>query len=199
MYTVYATRKTTLRFRFALIGPWLPTLLFIAGTAILLIEGSICIAMALPIFLFMASVGGVIAWCVLKFVRPSSTTVYSLFALPFLTSAFEATEPMHDRIEMSQAEVHIGAPPETIWKLINHATNIQPSEMQGGWAYRIGVPYPVEAITQVTGNQRIRELRWQKNVAFDEPIVDWKKISTSSGPIISRTIRFHRARWMSMC
>src|SRR5690349_6429354 len=62
IYTLYAESKNAPGILFALFGPWIPTLCFVGGTALLLIEGSICIAMALPIFCFAASLGGLVGW-----------------------------------------------------------------------------------------------------------------------------------------
>ncbi|HEU4664019.1 MAG TPA: hypothetical protein VFS55_08310, partial [Dokdonella sp.] len=46
----------------ALVAPLVPVLAFVGGTAILLIEGSICIALAMPIFLLAAMLGGLLGW-----------------------------------------------------------------------------------------------------------------------------------------
>lgn len=171
--TVFRTPETQRSWGRAMILPWLPTLLFVAGTAVLLIEGSICIIMALPIFLFMASFGGFIMWMVLRFFVPSRTTVGALLLLPLATGAVERHMPLPPAIQVSDASVHIRATPAAIWQLINRATAISPSEMDDGWAFRIGVPHPIEAVTVDAGNGRVRKLRWEQGVHFDEPILDW--------------------------
>ena len=171
--TVFRTPESQRGWGGALILPLLPTLLFVAGAAVLLIEGSICIIMALPIFLFMASFGGFVMWVVLRFFVPSRTTVGALLLLPLATGAFERHIPLPPAIQVSDASVHIRATPTAIWQLINRATAISPDEMQEGWAFRIGVPHPIEAVTVETDNGRVRKLRWEQGVHFDEPILDW--------------------------
>ena len=47
--------------------------------------------------------------------------------------------------------------------------------MAEGWAFRIGVPHPIEAVTVDTDNGRVRKLRWEQGVHFDEPILDWNE------------------------
>jgi hypothetical protein len=175
IYTVYAARKSNPGLGFALMAPWLPTICFVAGTALLLIEGSICIAMAVPIFILEASVGGLIGWVVIKFVEPGPATMNSLMLLPLLSGYAESHIALPDQTQQSKAAIHIAAKPETVWGLINHATNIQPAEMKGGLAYLIGVPYPIEAITHAEQDGRVRRLRWAKNVHFDEPITAWEE------------------------
>jgi hypothetical protein len=159
----------------SLIAPWLPLLVFVAGTAVLLIEGSICIVMALPIFLALASFGGLTAWLALKFFQPSRASMGGVLLLPLLAGAFERQLPPPPILRVADADIHIQASPEAVWKLINNARDVRPQEMSGGLAWRIGVPYPVEAVTMKTDQGRVRKLRWQGGVAFDEPILDWQE------------------------
>ena len=172
-FTVYLLPPARRTFGQALIAPWLPLLVFVAGTAILLIEGSICIAMALPVFLMFASLGGVLGWLVLRVVTPSRSTVGAVLLLPLAFGAFERGAALPERVGLTDASLHIDAPPEVIWHLINDATAIQPAEMAHGLAWRIGVPYPQEAVTVDTDEGRVRKLRWDRGVHFDEPILDW--------------------------
>ena len=173
MLTVYRLAPAQRTWGKALLLPWIPTLLFVAGTALLLIEGSICIVMALPIFLATASLGGLVMWLVMKFAVPPKSVVSSFLVLPALAGLFERDLPLRDVRETSDASVHIAAPPQAIWRLINRAERIAPAEMAAGWAYRIGVPHPLEAVTVDTAGGRVRKLRWEQGVHFDEPILDW--------------------------
>src|SRR6516164_4347850 len=68
VFTVHAVRRRPPGLLFALFGPWVPTICFAIGTGVALIEGSICIVMALPIFCLVSSLGGLLCWIVLKFV-----------------------------------------------------------------------------------------------------------------------------------
>ena len=173
MLTVYRLVPAQRTWGKALLLPWIPTLLFIAGTALLLIEGSICIIMALPIFLATASLGGFVMWLVMKFAVPPKSVMNTFLVLPALAGLYERDLPLRDVRETSDASVHIAAPPQAIWQLINRAERIVPAEMENGWAYRIGVPHPLEAVTVDTAAGRVRKLRWEQGVHFDEPILDW--------------------------
>jgi len=170
VYLLPAAQRTLGR---ALVAPLVPVLVFVGGTAILLIEGSICIALALPVFLIAAMLGGLLGWVLLLVVSPSRSTVGAVLVLPLLLGAVERSAPLPDRRGETDASVFIAAPPEAIWHLINDATGIRPDEMSQGLAWRIGVPLPQEAVTVDTPDGRVRKLRWDKNVHFDEPILDW--------------------------
>ncbi|XHS79451.1 SRPBCC family protein [Burkholderiaceae bacterium UC74_6] len=176
VYTVHAARSKNPGVGSALVLPLVPTLCFVGGTAALFLEGSICIALALPVFLAAASFGGLLCWTILKFAQPKPGVVNSLMLLPLLSGYVEARWlSMPQEIQQSQASVQIAAKPEAIWQLINHATEIRPSEMQEGLAYRIGVPYPMQAITEQTDHGRVRRLKWDHGVQFDEPIQAWEE------------------------
>jgi hypothetical protein len=153
----------------------LNTLAFVGGTALLLIEGSICIAMALPIFLLLAMIGGLLGLALLGVVSPARGSVSALLVLPLIGGAFERDIPLPDRFGQSTASVHVAAPPETLWALINRAQDVRHDEMAKGWAWRIGVPFPQEAVTVESDSGRVRKLRWDKGVHFDEPILEWEE------------------------
>lgn len=51
-------------------------------TAALLLEGGICMAMPLPVFSLMDSVGGLIGWALAKRVQPQPGTMNTLLLLP---------------------------------------------------------------------------------------------------------------------
>jgi len=173
VFTVHTVRRRLPGLAFALFAPWVPTTCFALGSGLVLIEGSICIVMALPIFWALSSLGGLLCWIVLKFVDVPQGGVNGLLLLPLLLAWPESGQPLPQSLQRTQAAVHIAAPPQAVWDLVNHATAITPDEMRDGLAYRIGLPYPVEAITQDTRDGRVRKLRWGGGIAFDEPITAW--------------------------
>jgi len=172
LWTVWQLPESRRKWSTAFLLPWAPTAVFLGGTAILAIEGSICIVLAMPIFLALASLGGLVAFLVIR-EKPSLGTTSAILMLPLATGLYEQRLPLPDAILASTESIHIAAPPERIWQLINDAEAIEPAEMASGWAWRIGVPYPVSALTVDTAEGRVRKLRWQHDVHFDEPILDW--------------------------
>lgn len=173
--TIYNLDHAELSLASAIYKPWIPTLAFVAGTALLMLEGSICIAMALPIFLFAASVGGLLAYIAARSFRLTPGAMSAIMALPLVLGYFETMVPLPQNTFVAKDSVFIATKPDEVWNLINYAVQIQPEEMRGGLAYKIGVPYPMEAITQTADGRRIRRLKWQKDVSFDEPITAWEE------------------------
>jgi hypothetical protein len=171
----YYTEPVKKTFGRSLYAGYLPMWCFVGGTAILLIEGSICIAMAMPLFMIMSSVGGALMWVYLKFKKPSSTSINSLLVLPLLMVPIESQISLPTNNQAVSESIIVQASSDKVWQLINHVDNIQPQELQDGLAYRIGVPLPLEGITVNDNGTRVRKSRWAKNVAFDEPISDWQE------------------------
>ena len=175
MLSYYYTEPDKKTFGRSLFAGYLPTLCFVIGTAILLIEGTICIAMALPLFMIMSSVGGALMWLFLRFKQPSITSINSLLLLPLLVVPIESRVNLPTNNQAITESIIVQASPEKVWQLVNHVENIQAEEMQAGLAYRIGVPLPLDAKVVSEQGARVRKLHWDKNVAFEEPITDWQE------------------------
>jgi uncharacterized protein YndB with AHSA1/START domain len=172
--TVYASTDSPRRITRSLLEPWMPISIFVVGTGLLLIEGSICMVMAFPIFLFMGSLGGLLTWAILRMTSPPDAVVRSVALLPLVLGLIELQLALPREQLQTAMTIHIDAPPETVWTYINNAVDIRRDEMSGGIAYLIGVPYPVEARTFASPLGRTRRLRWEMGVAFDEEITHWE-------------------------
>lgn len=183
--TIYfAEKKEQRSFLFYMAAPCVSVSLFVGGTAILLIEGSICIAMALPLFLIQGSIGGLFMGIICRLTKYKKHTVNSLAILPFIIAIGESGKPLPNAIQESRESIHINQKPDVIWHHINFPLNIYPEELVNGFAYKIGVPYPIEArtINPIVGGKR--QLMWQRGVTFEEEIeaydenkfIQWKYI-----------------------
>ena len=174
-YYYYQAESEKRTFARSLFAGYPATLCFVGGTAILLIEGSICIAIALPLFLIMTSIGGALMWLFLRFKKPSPTSINSLLVLPLFMIPIEAQIGLPANNQAISQSVMVQASPDKVWQLINNMDNIQPKEMQEGLAYKIGVPSPLDATIVNEQGGRVRKVRLAKNVAFDMLITDWQE------------------------
>ncbi|WP_394779138.1 SRPBCC domain-containing protein [Undibacterium sp.] len=145
---------------------------FAAGT--LFREGSICIVMAAPLFIVVGIIGAIIGAVASSMGGSRGPKLLSVAILvPAVMGPLESRLPLQYEHQMTIRSIYIAAPAEVIWKHLNYPLNIKPDELQGGFAYHIGVPYPIEARTIEGRVGGMRELRWQRGVSFQEQITDW--------------------------
>ena len=174
--TVYlAERKARRSIIFYIFAPWLSVALFVTGAIVVLIEGSICVAMAMPLFLMLGSLGGLGMGIICRLFKNPIRTIQSISILPFLFALNESGTPLSKSTHKISRSVHISSSPQVVWRHILSPTNIKPRELEGGFAYYIGAPYPIEARLLESRLGGIRHSIWQNGVSFDEKITAWDK------------------------
>jgi len=173
--TIYMAEKITRRsVLFYIFAPWLSVTFFVTGTAAALIEGSICIAMALPMFLGLASFGGLAMGIVCRLLNKPVRSLQSIVIMPFLFALTQTGQPLTEASHTIKRSVYISSAPEVIWSQITSPGSIRSDEVKGGIAYHIGVPYPVKARLNKPGIGGVRHSVWQRGVSFDEIITHWE-------------------------
>ncbi len=172
---VFAEAKKSHGFLYFIFAPWASITIFVLGTAISLLEGLICIAMAFPLFLVLGSFGGLVAGIVTRYTIHRKSIVTCVGVLPILVGFYEAGEPMSNIYAEISRDIYIEASPNTVWHQINYPTNIKPKELKNGFAYKIGVPYPIEARTLEERVGGMRNLIWQRGITFREEITAWEE------------------------
>jgi hypothetical protein len=165
----YARRSVT----FYIFGPWLSVTGFVMGTGMVLLEGAICIAMALPLFLLEGSVGGMIMGLIIRWLNKPARTLQSVVLLPLLVAAFGGQHELPDTFHEVVQSRYINAPADVIWAEIINPLDIKPAEFADGFVYKIGVPYPIEARTSAQRVGGVRHTLEQRGVHFDEIITEW--------------------------
>ncbi|MDR7271221.1 hypothetical protein J2X20_003889 [Pelomonas saccharophila] len=153
----------------------LSTALFVFAGGALLREGSICIIMALPLLLILAGLGALIGAIASSFSKDQGPKLLSVaLLLPLALGSIEAGMDEPTSRQHIVRSVLIQAPAEVIWQHINFPLDIDPAELKDGIAYRMGVPFPVEARTLQGRIGGQRALVWQRGVRFNEVITDWQ-------------------------
>ena len=114
---------------------------------------------------------------------PESMTWAFLVFVPFAVGA--VTIHMAERHAPTRVSYWVIAPwlsvalfvasAANIWHHINYPTNIDPAELAGGVAYKISVPFPIEARTLSEGVGGQRQLIWQRGIRFSETITAWQQ------------------------
>lgn len=173
--TVYlAERQSRRSIVFYIFAPMLSVTLFVLGTAVLLIEGAICIAMAMPLFLLLSSLSGLVMGMVCRYFKIPTGTVQSIALLPIVLTLMGGQSPLPNHTQTTSQSIQVAASPEIVWRNIMSPTNIMPEEFNRGLVYHIGVPYPVEANLLEKGAGGVRHSVWQRGVSFNEIVTSWK-------------------------
>ena len=154
--------------------PWLSVTIMMAVTALFALEGAICIVMALPIALVLASIGGVIAGVVSRRRRLARTPTLCLAVLPFLLAPAEArlNAPVQNRVVASEIRIHASS--QTVWQNIERVPAISPAELRPTWTHRIGFPRPIEATLSHEGVGGVRHATFERGLTFIETITAWE-------------------------
>ncbi len=175
MVTVYlAERQYRRSWHYYFMASLIATMLFVAGTLLILVEGLICAVVIVPMFAMLGVVGGLIMGAICRFTRWPKHSLYCFAALPMLLALVGSAFPPSDGIGKIERSVLIHAPVAVVWRNLNDIRDIAPAEMEGALARRIGVPMPMSGTTRHSPNGWIRESRWGSQVHFDEVMQAWE-------------------------
>ena len=132
-------------------------------------EGIICALMALPVFLFMALLGGLIGVQVFERNR-SKLHVYIWVALPFLLAPIENHYELTARIFTEHTTILINANEETVWGNITRVSRISEAENNGSLFQIMGFPRPIEAELDTVAVGGIRKAIFARGLFFMETV-----------------------------
>jgi hypothetical protein len=157
--------------RYRIFTPWIPTFLVVIAAVAIGWEGSICVAMALPVLLVFSSVGGVLGGTQLAQragVRPL------LIAMPFIVGPFERRIDAPTVVVETSTDITIAAPPDVIWPLVTSVDSIRPSEQRPALFTRLGFPRPISATINQAGVGGVRVARFERGLEFTETVTLWE-------------------------
>ncbi len=172
--TVYFAERGAGRrsWAFRIFSPWLTTALSLAIAFIVGWEGSICLAMGLPVYLFMSTVGGIITGLV-RDLRPPGGVQAALLAVcivaPYLGGQAEGAwiTPERRVIEV-QTAIEIAAPVERVWANVVNVPEIR--EEQDGFFLTLGFPRPIDAHLADQRVGGVRTARFEGGLLFTEVV-----------------------------
>ena len=177
----FAPRQYKTSWIYAIFMPWLPCLLLAVLVAVLAWEVVICILMALPIFMGMASLGGAaVALIFTRFKGWSSSTgaQASLLGLvvlaPYLLTPLERQLTPPALVQTVHTRITIQAEPETVWHNLIAVPHIRPEEHHPALFRWLGLPTPLEAILSEPGQKGKRYAVYDNGLALLEPVTEWR-------------------------
>jgi hypothetical protein len=148
--------------------------LFVIGTMVIRVEGLICAVLAVPLFGFVGGLGGVLMGAVCRWTKWPRAAVYSFAALPLLLGGLEQDLPLQQDIRSVDRVRIVSASPERVWTHLTVARSIRAEEIGSAWMYRIGVPLPSSAVTELADSTQVRHITMGKGIQFDQVAADWQ-------------------------
>jgi len=160
--------------RFRVFGPWAP-MAAVVGTLLLTgWEGAICVAMASPVLLLFASIGGMVAFGVRDAQRGRSRALPAIVLFPFLLAPLENRIPEPERRVETVTTIDIDAPPAAVWPLVASVDSIRPEEQRPALFLRMGFPRPVAATLSHEGVGGVRVATFEGGLRFTETVTVWE-------------------------
>jgi hypothetical protein len=174
--TVYAAERRRRRsWKYYAWAPMAANALFVIGTLAILIEGLICAIIIVPLFSALGAIGGLIMGAICRMTHWPKPAVYAFAVLPLVLGVLPLQGLDDERIGSIERTVLVNAPPESIWRQIHNVRDIRPEEVDRAWIYRIGVPVPIEGVTEQTPSGLVRKITMGKHVHFEQVVAEWSE------------------------
>src|SRR5688572_13896506 len=128
---LHVSRYEDIKVSRAITIPWLPGLIFLISVIVFNLEAAICIAMASPLFFFVASIGGLVMRAIVKGAdntKHVNSALAALLIAPYLVGMVEGQTPVVDAIRVVPTQITINAPVAIVWENIIRVPEIQPTE-----------------------------------------------------------------------
>lgn len=170
----FGTQEQVANRKFRLYGPWLSILGWSAVSMALAWETLICVVMLLPVYLPLATAGGLIgAYVRANFCNKTNLGVTACFAVfPLLFGLAEFTVDSPTARQTVSTQIRITAPIEVVWEVLPIIEDIKAHELPWTLSYALGIPKPTSAETEDFRVGGTRRIAWERGVQFDEKITE---------------------------
>jgi hypothetical protein len=175
---------------YALFAPWAPSLLLGLAVAIIAWELAICVLMALPVFLLMASAGGFAAMFYFRSRiqnapdrpgmdgdttgRTSLMAVAAVLLLPHLGPPVEGLVEQTTIVRTVESRIVIHSSAPAVWNQFVGVPAIQPHEAPFAWFPLLGLPRPVTAMLDAQELPTVRTASYSNGMKVIEPVTRWE-------------------------
>lgn len=148
--------------------------LFVLATLLVVIEGLICAILAVPVFALLGGLAGLATGAVCRWTHVSGRVVSAVALLPLLTTPIERLLPVPQDVDTVERSLVVSARPAQIWPQLLTSGDIRPGELDQAWIYRIGVPLPLSAASELIGGRLVRHIRMGRHIHFDQVAAEWE-------------------------
>ncbi|MDI1256516.1 MAG: hypothetical protein PSV16_10480 [Flavobacterium sp.] len=169
--------------------PWIPVLLVIAVTMLLMIEGWACWLMIAPFFLLASSVGGLIAgyFKLRKNKKQQNINLSIVLLLPFFIGPIENALPRSPEIFTTYTSIIINADAPKIWKNVTSVKTISKNEDSSKLISWLGFPKPVKAELDTLAVGGFRKAIFEKGLVFNETVTKYENLKLMEFQIKANT------------
>lgn len=158
---------------YRLLAPWIPIFIFLGITLGFEIEGWACWLMVLPLFLFAASMGGLIGGYLKRNKQKDRLNISVLILLPLLLAPLESLIDEIPATYQAYTYIDIKAKPEQIWDNVTRVEAIDENE-DSGWLNKfLGFPRPIKAELDFEGVGAYREAVFTNGLIFHETVTEY--------------------------
>jgi len=156
---------------YRIFAPWIPATASLMFFFVVGWEGAICVVMALPIMLPIASIGGILG-AVRWLRRPSASVAAAM--LPLVLAPLEHQVPAPLGVHRLESSIAIQAPPAAVWEQIVEVPAITEAEQRPALFTRMGFPRPVSATLDRRAVGGVRRARFERGVLFLETVTHFE-------------------------
>lgn len=170
VFTVYFSDEEQVKSRiFNAFQPWFSVLGWALIALFLAWETLICVVMLLPLYLPLASVGGLLAGY-FRNKKKSTGKILSIGFLPLLILPIEAPYQTPTIYHAELDSIVINAPIEKVWQSLPNIQNIKQDELKWTFSHFIGLPKPQSSVIGALDVGAVRKSSWEKGIYFHERI-----------------------------
>jgi hypothetical protein len=156
-------------------APWVTIIGFFVLTVLLSFEGWACWLMILPIFLIIASLGGLYGGYlkIRKAKKTGQLNISFLLILPFLTSPIESMIKTIPGRYKAYTFIDIQSSADKIWNNVTRVKEIKKAQDKGYLTQFLGFPRPIKAELDYEGVGASREAIFSGGLVFHEKVLSY--------------------------
>lgn len=163
---------------YGLMMPWASSGACLMVAMVLAWEVGICLLMAAPIFLGMASIGGLATCAVFVLLKrgnkTNTTLLLALLLAPYAWTPLELRADVPHATRTVESTIVIRADADTVWQHIIRFAPLSPDEQKPTFFRWAGLPRPLYATLNYEGLGGVRRGHWEDGLAFNGTIVEWE-------------------------
>ena len=174
LLTIYfSSERQSQNTAYKILAPWIPIFIFMVITLVLQIEGWACWLMVVPLFLFAASIGGLLGGWLKNRQKQNRLNISFILLVPFVLAPIESLVDKIPSTYKAYTVIDISAPKKKIWKNVTRVNEINQKDDSGWLTKFLGFPRPVKAELDYNGIGAYRKAIFTNGLIFHETVFSY--------------------------